>query len=287
MNAKHFLILKKLILLTSFACWVCLLCGCDLNKNNIFSYEQKSINDCIRNQNKNYTDIYELTCIPGNDTTLLGSDYDLLGELVNLEKIKFVGIADESDAQKFFSELSGLKKLNTVEIEDSKVGMIDKLGEITNLNSLSIIGNSGGGDWFTIKDLNLLGTDSRFNKLQSLTLKYINMETIPNLSELTNLQELSISGYDINRIDADVVNWENLTSLKISNTSVTVLDNSIVDRLNNLQLLDISHTFIRDVNFVLNLPNLKSFLYANHSFQNVDMECLKNHPNYAEKWSVN
>lgn len=279
-------IIKTLIFLISVICLLCSLGGCNLNRNSIFSEPQNSINDCIRKQNKDYADIYELTCDPGDDVALSGNDYELLGKLVNLKKIKFIGIGDETEAQKFFSELSDLKKLNTVEIVDSHVGKIDKLGEIENLKTLSIIGSSGGGDCFSIKDLNLLGTDSRFNKLQSLTLKDIEMKTIPNLSELPNLQELSISGYAINRIDADAVKWENLISLEISGTHVTVLDNSIVCRLNNLQLLDISYSFINDVNFVLDLPKLQNFLYKHHSLQNVDMECLKSHPNYTEKWSI-
>lgn len=286
MNTKHWLLksAKKLILVSL----VCVLCGCSLIENGDSPIAEqgvsRSLNDYIKQQNKDYADIYELNCIPGSDAAILGNDYNLLRELVNLEKIKFVGILTEEDAQNFFAELSGLKKLTTVEIEDSHVGMIEKLGEIEKLKNLSIIGNTGGGVWFQIKDLDLLGTDSRFNKLQSLTLNYIEMEEIPNLSELPNLQKLSVSGYEINRIDTDAVNWENLISLEIRSTSVTALDDSIVDRLNNLQSLDISYNRISDVDFVLDLPNLQDFLYAGHNYLSIDMDCIKEHPNYNETW---
>lgn len=286
MNTNHlFLKSAKKLILVSLAF---ILCGCSLIENGDFpNAEQgvsRSINYYIKQQNKDYADIYELNCIPGNDTAILGNDYNLLRELVNLEKIKFVGIPTEEDAQNFFAELSGLKKLTTVEIEDSHVGMIEKLGEIENLKNLSITGSSGGGVWFQIKDLDLLGTDSRFNKLQSLTLKYIEMEEIPNLSEIPNLQNLSVSGYEIKRIDADAVNWENLISLEIRSTSVTAFDDSIVDRLNNLQSLDISYSRINDVSFVLALSNLQNFLYVGHNYLNIDMNCIKEHPNYNETW---
>lgn len=276
------IIRKMMFLLITFF----MLCGCHLNENNFSSGPKYSINDCIRKLDQNFEDIDQLTCSSEDGYALISGDWDLLEKLVNLEKIKLIGIANEADAQKIFSKLSVLKKLNTVEIVDSKIGKIDKLGEIENLKILSIIGSSGGGDWFSINDLNLLGTDSRFNNLRSLTLKYIEMKTLPNLSELPNLQELSISGYDINRIDNDAVRWEQLISLEITETHVTSFDNSIVRRLNNLQTLDISYSFISDVNFVLDLPKLQSFLYKHHSLQNVDMDCLKRHPNYIEKWSI-
>lgn len=288
MNIKQcFVKLARKMIFFSLAC---LLCGCNLSDNNDFGNTEQwstpSINYFIDKQNKNYADIYELACVPANDASLLGDDCDLLKELINLKKIKLVGIANEYDAQKIFSELSRLKNLNTVEIEESHIGMIDKLGEIENLNNLSIIGSSGGGTWYTIKDLYLLGVDSRFNKLQTLTLKYINLESIPNLSELPNLHALSISGYDIKDIDANAINWNNLVSLEISSTAVATFDNSIIERLYKLQSINISYGRICDVKFVLDLPNLKRFLYAGHSLNNVDMECLKSHPNYTEEWLV-
>lgn len=49
-----------------------------------------------------YEDIYELTCNPSDNVSLLSTDYDLLEKLVNLEKIKLVGIGSEEYAPNFF-----------------------------------------------------------------------------------------------------------------------------------------------------------------------------------------
>ena len=241
-----------------------------------------SINDCIRKQNKSFENIYELTCDPG-EFALSSQDYDLLEKLTNLEKIKFIGISNKVDAYHFFSKLTKLKKLTTVEIEDSHFVEIDKLGDIENLRNLSIIGKTFGGKSFQVKDLNLLSTDSRFNGLQSLTLKDIDIEEIPDLSKLQNLQKLSISGIELTSISSDSVNWENIKRLELSGTRITSLDNKTISNLTNLQSLDVSYSSISDINFVLDLPNLQEFIYRGRK-KTVDMECIKTHPNYKESW---
>ncbi len=243
-----------------------------------------TINDCINKQNKKLENIYELTCNPGNEFSLLSYDYNLLGKLVNLEKIKFIGIGSETDAQNFFSELTKLTKLKTVEIEDSRIGRIYKLGEIENLKDLSIDGRIYGGTSFQIKDLDLLGTDSRFNKLQSLTIKHLEMNEIPDLTRLSNLTKLTVAGYKLTSINPDSVNWGNLIYLEISDNSIHSLDNRIITNLVNLQSLNISYSDINDVKFVLDLPNLQNFEYRGYKHNNVNMECIKAHPNFKEDW---
>ena len=91
----------------------------------------------------------------------------------------------------------------------------------------------------------------------------------------------------MDRIDPDAVKWENIKSLEISQTNITDIDKSIVERLVNLQVLDISYSCITDINFVLNIPTLQSFVYAGNRSKNVDMECIKAHPNYTNEWSYN
>ena len=144
-NSMRFIknINKRLIILISMVCLLCMLCGC--NVSDILSGPKYSINDCIKKQNKNYDEIYELTCTSEEGYALISGDWDLIEKLVNLKKIQLIGIEKEDDAQQIFSELTKLKKLETVEIVDSKIGKISKLGEIENLKTLSIIGNSGGG----------------------------------------------------------------------------------------------------------------------------------------------
>lgn len=279
--------LIKSSLIAIISCGLFCSCSVENNKSPEKQWDKISINTCIEQLNMNYEDIYELTCNPSDNVSLLSTDYDLLEKLVNLEKIKLVGIGSEEDAQKFFSELTKLKKLNTVEIVDSHIGYIDKLGDIENLINISIIGNIGGGVWFGIEDIELLGSDERFNELQSLSLKFINLDKIPNLKRLTELDSLAISGQEITYIDESVVNWDHLTTLEISNTSVSLIDDKIIKQLQNLRFLDISYSRFENVDFVNNLPKLEDFKYKGYSTYNVNIECLKHHPNYKDDWLDN
>lgn len=274
----------KSMLLGMASCGI--LCSCSAEASDV-QLKRISVNSCIQQLNTNYEDIRELNCDPGSEVSLLGADYDLLGKLVNLEKIRFVGIAKDDDAQNFFSALSDLKKLKTVEIVDSKIGSIDKLGDLIGLETLNIYGNPGGGSWFTIDDIDLLGTDERFSNLNSLSLKFINLSEIPDLRKLTKLESFSVSGNDITSIAPDSLNWENLKSLDLSLTSVSSFDEAIAEKMMHLSSLNLSYTKISDLNFVLKMPELKDFVYACHSVSYADTECLMSHPNYTDKWSAN
>ncbi len=285
MNTKTVkLKLIKSSLIAIISCSLFCNCSFENNKSPEQQWDKISINTCIKQLNMNYEEIYELTCNPSDNVSLLSTDYDLLEKLVNLEKIKLVGIGSKDDAQKFFSELTKLKRLKAVEIVDSHIGSIDKLGDIENLVNLNIIGNIGGGVWFGIEDIELLGSDERFNELQSLSLKFINLDKIPNLKKLKELDSLAISGYEITSIDENVINWDQLISLEISNTSVSLIDANIVKQLQNLRFLDISYSKFENVGFVNDLPKLEDFKYKGYSTYDVDVECLKTHPNYKETW---
>ena len=285
MSVKHFRFkLIKLSLIAIISCG--LFCGCS-SDNNIspeIQWDKISINTCIERLHMNYEDICELTCDPSDNVSLLSTDYDLLERLVNLETIKLVGIGSEDDAQKFFSELTALKKLKTVEIVDSHIGSIDKLGDIENMVNLSITGNIGGGVWFGIEDIELLGSDERFDELQSLSLKFINLDKIPNLKSLKKLDSFAVSGQEITSIDKNMVNWDQLKFLGISNTAVSSIDPDIVKQLKKLSSLDISYSKFKDVYFINELPELESFKYAGYSTYDVNVECLKKHPNYKDNW---
>ncbi len=279
--------LVKLLILVIISC--SLFCGCSFESNQspAIQWNKTSINTCIDVLNVNYEEIYDLTCNPSDNVSLLSTDYDLLGELVNLEKIKLVGIGSKDDAQNFFVELTKLKNLKTVEIVDSAIGSIYELGNIENLTNLSIIGNAGGGARFSIEDIELLGTDERFSKLQSLSLKFINLETIPNLNNLNELSSLAVSGREITSIDKNIANWKNLITFEISSTSVSSIDADIVKQLQNLQILDVSYSPFGSVSFVTDLSNLKVFKCRGYSMNAADAEYLKQHPNYKDDWLNN
>lgn len=247
-------------------------------------WKRKTINDCINQTSQNYDEIRELVCDPGSDVALLGHDYDLLSKLTNLETITIVGISDASDAQNFFEELTKLKKLTSVNIVNSPIGSIRKLADIRSLSSLCIRSNTYGGARFKIDDIDLLGTEGSFKNLKSLELYDVQIETLPDLSELTELKSLSISGADFTKLDDESVNWENIVSLNINSTNIHSIDKEIINKLYNLKALDVSYCNITDISFVLNLPKLEEFSYLGHDTYGIDLKCLNEHPNYDEAW---
>lgn len=244
-------------------------------------YQPNSIGDCIDKENKNYEDIYELKCIANQDSVLSTKGHEKLAKLVNLKKITFIGLPSGDGYTKIFEELSKLEKLTTVEICDSNNISIDKIGNIKNLKDLTI-----NGTGFKIKDLQLINMDSRFSGLQSLTLKNIDLYDLPRLDNLKNLQSLCISDYKLSSLDEQAVIWEKLVSLDISDTSITEINENIVNRFDNLESLNISYSKITDLKFVLNIQKLREFKYYQHSINGVDVNCLKVHPNYRDEWLI-
>lgn len=249
--------------------------------------EHTSINDCIRQTNQKCDEIRELVCTspyffgPSIRDRWGDYDYDLLGQLQNLESITIERISGEDD-QVIFQELTKLKKLSSVTLSDIPGCSIKRLGDIENLSSLCIEKAR-----YPIVDLELLGTYGSFKNLKTLKLYSIQLETLPDLSELGELESLAIHDLYLTRLEPDGVNWENLVSLDITGTRISSLDEEIVSRLCNLTILDISYSHIADVSFVLELPKLKGFSYRGHEDRGVDLECLRKHPNFNEDWLKN
>ena len=94
---------------------------------------------------------------------------------------------------------------------------------------------------------------------------------------------MRISDYKLKSLDEQAVIWENLVALDISSTSITKIDENIVNRFKNMESLDISYSKITDLKFVLNIQKLKEFKYYSKK-EGVDVNCLKTHPNYKEEW---
>lgn len=248
--------------------------------------EHTSVNDCIRQTHQSLDEIRELVCTPPTTSVYIlylrdrwgDYDYDLLGQLQNLESItvKRIGSGDE---QVIFQELTKLKKLSSVTLSDIPGCSIKRLGDIESLSSLCIENAR-----YPITDLELLGTYGSFQNLRSLTLDDVHMETLPDLSRLQELESLAVHDFGLTRLEPGSVNWENLVSLDISYTHISSLDGEIVGRLCNLTTLDLSRGRVTDVSFVLDLPKLKSFSYRGHISHGVDLERLREHPNFNEDW---
>ena len=240
----------------------------------------RAVNDFIDLTGKDLDEITELVCDPGEDACISSSRYDKLGKLKNLESVTFVGIAYETDAQNIIEELTKLDNLKSVTIKDSRVGSISKLKDIKSLEELNLIAGIYSGDRYKISDLDEL---YEMKNLRVLDLQNV-FQDVPVLRGLDNLEKLTLSSYDMHEVPYETANWGRLKYLSFRATGISKIDDRIVSELNSLETLDISYSGIEDVSFVLNLPGLKEFSYRKHSVHEVDMDVLKQHPNYNEAW---
>ena len=261
------------------------LCGCSKDviihdaEQEIFG--PRAINDFIGQKDEALDEITELVCDPGEDASLGSSYYDKLGLLENLESVTFVGIGYDTDAQNFFDELAKLDNLKSVTIKDSRIGSVSKLKDIESLEELHIINGPYSGPSYKIDDLDEI---NNFTNLRILDLQNVFQDDIPDLRGLDNLEELTISSYDIHEIPYETANWSKLKYLSFRATGISRIDDRIIGELGNLETLDISYSSIEDVSFVIDLPALREFDYRKHSAHDVDMNILKQHPNYDESW---
>ena len=239
-----------------------------------------AVNDFIDLTGKELDEITELVCDPGEDQCISSTRYDKLGKLKNLESVTFVGIAYETDAQNIIEELAKLDNLKSVTIKDSRIGSISKLKDIKSLEELHLIAGIYSGDSYKISDLDEL---YEIKNLRVLDLQNVFQE-VPVLRGIDNLEELTLSSYDMHEVPYETANWGRLKYLSFRATSITEIDERIVSELKSLETLDISYSGIEDVSFVLDLPGLKEFSYRKHSVHEVDMDVLKQHPNYDEAW---
>ena len=242
----------------------------------------RAVNDFIDLTGKDPDEITELVCDPGEDACISSTRYDKLGKLKNLESVTFVGIAYETDAQNIIEELTKLDNLKSVTIKDSRVGSISKLKDIKSLEELHLITGIYSGDSYKISDLDEL---YEIKNLRVLDLQNV-FQDVPVLRGLDNLEELTLSSYDMHEVPYETANWGRLKYLSFRATGISKIDDRIVSELKCLETLDISYSGIEDVSFVLDLPGLKEFSYRKHSAHEVDMDVLKQHPNYDEAWII-
>lgn len=241
-----------------------------------------AVNDFIDLTGKDLDEITELVCDPGEDACISSTRYDKLGKLKNLESVTFVGIAYETDAQNIFNELAKLDNLKSVTIKGSRVGSISRLKDIKSLEELHIITGIYSDDRYKISDLDEL---YEIKNLRVLDLQNVFQE-VPVLRGIDNLEELTLSSYDMHEVPYETANWGRLKYLSFRASSISNIDDRIVSELKSLETLDISYSGIEDVSFVLDLPGLKEFSYRKHSVHEVDMDVLKQHPNYDESWII-
>ncbi len=194
------------------------------------------------------------------------SSYDItdIKELVNLKSLKSLEI--DCDTITDFSVLSVMTGLTELSIESEAVrdiGFIDSLpelvtfkltdAEVLHLNSLAGKTNLTS---VKIEDCDELKDMSAISSLTGL--KELNIEvpyncTEPDLSPLTELQSLTISGFDSTQFLAGMSQLETLI-LKYSK----IKDVSVFTGLSNLKKLDCSNMkSIEDWSFVSRIPALE------------------------------
>ena len=280
MNRKNTLKAAVCILLASMSLML-FGCSCITHAVDREVFGPSAVNDFIDQTGEDLDEITELVCDPGDDNSISSGHYDKLGKLKNLESVTFVGIGFEEDAQNFFEELTKLDNLKSVTIKGSRIGSVSKLKDIENLEELHIITGIYSGDRYKISDLDEL---TKIKNLRVLDLQNVFPDEVPDLRGIDNLEELTLSSYDMHEVSYETASWSKLKYLSFRATGISVIDDRIISELNNLETLDISYSSIEDVSFVLELPELKEFSYRKHSVHDVNMDVLKQHPNYDDSW---
>ena len=190
-------------------------------------YGPSAVNDFIDLTGKDLDEITELVCDPGEDACISSTRYDKLGKLKNLESVTFVGIAYETDAQNIIEELAKLDNLKSVTIKDSRVGSISKLKDIKSLEELHLITGIYSDDRYKISDLDEL---YEIKNLRVLDLQNVFQE-VPVLRGIDNLEELTLSSYDMHEVPYETANWGRLKYLSFRATGISKIDDRIVSEL--------------------------------------------------------
>lgn len=116
-----------------------------------------------------------------SDSSKTLTDYSALSVLTGLECLKI-----ESSAIREFSFLKSLTNLTSLSLAETDAISVEPLGELTQLTSLSLVDNGSVRDY------------SPINKLSGLTSLTIDKDTNqddPDLSGLTNLETMDMSGF--------------------------------------------------------------------------------------------
>ena len=168
------------------------------------------------------------------------SDMSIFAQMTNLEflYISQCGISD-------ISALANLTKLRALNIANNKVTDISALTNIATLESLTIDTND-------IEDYSPIG---EMTQLKHLTCA---KEAIPYLSNLTKLEQLSITGSSRNSIDySPLANLTRLFELRIYSADSNI-DPAIFKDMTRMQFLDIYGGGFTDLSCFENMIQLES-----------------------------
>ncbi|WP_326511595.1 C1 family peptidase [Clostridium intestinale] len=180
-------------------------------------------------------------------------DLSYIGILENLDRVSITGKKNNSTTIKGISEITNLKKLESLTIRD------------VNITDLDFIENSKKMNNLTIENCNLYNIDglSYLDKLETLRLRKNN---IVNLSPLKNLINIDYLYLDYNKIE-DLTPLKNLTNLEMLG-----LENNSIESLEplsslNLKQLSVKNNRIKSLNSIRNMQKLE---YLNASYNFID-----------------
>lgn len=145
---------------------------------------------------------------------LNGSDSRKITDLTGIENFTYLTNLDlNTNNISDISKLSNLTSLDTLNMSKNIIDNIAPIAGLTNLTNLNLSGNK-------IKDITSI---TSLSKLLNLNLSSNSISTITAIQSLSNLQVLDLSSNtSISNIDDALV--QTLTSLNLSNTAITKID---------------------------------------------------------------
>lgn len=197
---------------------------------------------------KKLTDLTIVEDVPydpfaGSDAPKTLTDYSALSVLTSLESLSI-----ESSALREFSFLKSLTGLTSLSLADTEAISVEPLGELAQLVSLSLVDNSSVKDYSPI---------SRLTGLTSLTIDKGTDQDDPDLSSLTNLEKLDMSGF---MSVSFLGNMNNLKELVLHGCNIDEI--SALSGLTGLERLTCYSVWtyavpLKNVNFINGMTNLK------------------------------
>jgi len=223
-----------------------------LNQETLKSITRVSLraeNTKEREFNLSSKHLYLLELIPNIKELNLGynrslKDISPLKQLTTIRKLKLPESVSD------LSPLNALKKLESIEIQNSKITNLDALEGLTNLHTLFIPGNRELSDITGLKGLENLealwlgeskvGDLSPLKDLKKIKVLRVNSTKVSDLSPIKNLKNVEELDFGYTKVN-DVSALKDLKKLKsLTMWSTKVKDISAFKNLKNLEYLNVS-----------------------------------------------
>lgn len=201
---------------------------------------------------KELVPLKKLTCLSiketGQDSNQL-TDYSPLSVLTNLETLCL-----DSEAIREFSFLKPLSHLTSLSVTGSEAIGIQPLAELTQLHFLALEDNDSVADYSPLAAL---------TELKALKLDKNSSMPDPNLSSLSSLEDLEVSGFLSVSWIGNLLNLKNLSIHGCNLDEAQAL--SALSRLESLTCYSVwtSEHGLKNLNFINGMANLKRLCFCN------------------------